>query len=510
MKIIKLLILFIFIILFYCFSLVEAYDDRITHPEISRKAVINSSLNSYLKSNLGLKDGINAKVPSNGEADILALLRKGSTDEDDPKCRASNHFHNPTLPWGLSYMTDDTDTVIGTIFVRNYCNNRGWDFEHRKSAVTWATGYLNPAPDGAKETYALDPEHHPIDWDTARDNYYKALTYPTKQDQEFYFAETFSAVGHVMHILQDMAVPAHTRNDMTSHLPDTHKGWSQPYENYVKRYPSLIVNSNPQPTDFPNFSNTRVTDFWDTTAGNSNLLTGNSVGLAEFSNANYLSDYTIPTNPHLNSNHAFSSPKITTDKYQICEKTILNAKGEQIRQKYVGRKNMMGSGCDAFAVVTAFNSSSYTATTTTLNANISRLNLALDASIHVTYAKELIPRAIGYSAGLLDYFFRGKIRLIPDSSNSNPYLNSYVIRNKSTEDMSGTFEIYYDAIDGKRKQVGLGVFPLDISADSDSSPVIFVEPFDAENFGDVVTYVAKRLTVPTEVVNITSCRAKPA
>src|SRR3989337_773896 len=38
----------------------------------------------------------------------------------------------------------------------------------------------------------------------------------------------------------------------------------------------------------------------------------------------------------------------------------------------------------------------------------------------------------------------------------------------------------------------------------------YAQYFNRTNFGDVVTYVAKRLTVPTEVANITSCRAKPA
>ncbi|MFV9646015.1 MAG: hypothetical protein ACNYWU_09350, partial [Desulfobacterales bacterium] len=36
---------------------------------------------------------------------------------------------------------------------------------------------------------------------------------------------------------------------------------------------------------------------------------------------------------------------------------------------------------------------------------------ALDANVYQDYAERLIPRAVGYSAGLLDYFFRGKIQV---------------------------------------------------------------------------------------------------
>ncbi|MCX5908720.1 MAG: hypothetical protein NTY64_16470 [Deltaproteobacteria bacterium] len=44
--------------------------------------------------------------------------------------------------------------------------------------------------------------------------------------------------------------------------------------------------------------------------------------------------------------------------------------------------------------------------------NISTLKLHLDDNVNFTYANELIPRAIGYSAKLLDYFFRGRLEVV--------------------------------------------------------------------------------------------------
>ena len=42
-------------------------------------------------------------------------------------------------------------------------------------------------------------------------------------------------------------------------------------------------------------------------------------------------------------------------------------------------------------------------------------SLYRDEEAHKDYAKKLIPRAVGYSAGLLDYFFRGEIEIsLPD------------------------------------------------------------------------------------------------
>ena len=50
------------------------------------------------------------------------------------------------------------------------------------------------------------------------------------------------------------------------------------------------------------------------------------------------------------------------------------------------------------------------------NENIGSIRLWLDDNVHNTYAKELLPRAVGYSAGLLNYFFRGTLEITaPDT-----------------------------------------------------------------------------------------------
>jgi hypothetical protein len=54
-------------------------------------------------------------------------------------------------------------------------------------------------------------------WDNARNYFYSALTEidPLKRDDNY--VKTFRSVGQVLHLLQDMAVPAHVRNDFQSH-----------------------------------------------------------------------------------------------------------------------------------------------------------------------------------------------------------------------------------------------------------------------------------------------------
>ncbi|MBF0397883.1 MAG: hypothetical protein HQK78_13975 [Desulfobacterales bacterium] len=71
--------------------------------------------------------------------------------------------------------------------------------------------------------------------------------------------------------------------------------------------------------------------------------------------------------------------------------------------------------------------------------------VSLDKYVYNDYASRLIPLSMSYAAGLLEYFFRGKLELTYDSANSK-----YEITNNSEEDMNGTFEIYYDNNKGER------------------------------------------------------------
>ena len=61
----------------------------------------------------------------------------------------------------------------------------------------------------------------------------------------------------------------------------------------------------------------------------------------------------------------------------------------------------------------------------------------------------LIPRAVGYSAGLINYFFRGKMDWEEDLAN----LGRFVVKNGSDERMAGELSLHYDLDDGQRNRV---------------------------------------------------------
>ena len=50
-------------------------------------------------------------------------------------------------------------------------------------------------------------------WLRIRDVYLEALTALTETERKAGFEEMFKGLGHQMHLVQDIAVPAHARND---------------------------------------------------------------------------------------------------------------------------------------------------------------------------------------------------------------------------------------------------------------------------------------------------------
>lgn len=185
-------------------GLALGYDDQRSHPQITEAAIRNSSgLNSYLQTLLGLEKGFYTRFPSssnNPKTAALELLKKGSIDEDAVVCRRSTHFHNPLRSWKQAGMDE--------FLVNNTCKlYRQPEYNSKHSALTWATGYEDY---NGSITSRNDQD---MGWDNARSYLYTALTSSMSAERDTSFTKTFQSVGQVMHLLQDMAVPAHVRND---------------------------------------------------------------------------------------------------------------------------------------------------------------------------------------------------------------------------------------------------------------------------------------------------------
>lgn len=175
----------------------SAWDDTVTHIALTERAVNligDNWFSPYLQNNLGFKKNVQELLPYENEQEtILDILRDGSKEEDNPLSRGKNHFHNPLQA------TNEAGLDAWTYWPLP----RHWG---GKSNLAWALG---------------DVSANENSWKQARNKYkeaFEALRQPDEATRQAEFeenlADTFLYLGQVMHLVQDMAVPAHTRNDI--------------------------------------------------------------------------------------------------------------------------------------------------------------------------------------------------------------------------------------------------------------------------------------------------------
>ncbi|MBZ0092500.1 MAG: hypothetical protein K8F27_09800 [Sulfuricellaceae bacterium] len=390
-----------------------------THEDLSENAATISVLGQGdVLTDLGLQPfSTNQTFPGsdNTTRTINKLFRFGANFEDNASLsRPRNHFYNPLNGQSL--------TVKG-IALGN-------------ASPDWA---LEDGGNIGGQDFSLKD---------AREYLYKALTLSASADREKNFGLTFQTLGMVIHHIQDMAQPQHVRND--PHMDRLSLWGLNPlfnpslYEQYTNRrdvrgslpftgYAPVYSTADPA-----TFNNPR--NFWTKTTG---------VGLAQFTNANFVSAGTNFDNPGM-FNFPLFDPALRTDMdiQQLCA----NANPPCPNPNLTGTMAFFGNWVE----------DRYTGQRT-LNPMASTLSI-FDADLEKVQSKKLftlnrfnfgvahgflIPRAVGYSAGLINYFFRGKIDFVPDPNNAG----NYIIKNLGPETMSGDFTLYYDAVDGKRYPV---------------------------------------------------------
>lgn len=358
--------------------------DVLTHAELTRWAVVKSNLDGFLRSQLNRTEGIHEGLATPAEKrSVVEWIGEGSVREDDI-LRFFNHFHNPLHSW-------------------RHAGLRIFGLQVGKSSVIWG------------QYSAQD-----FTWQVAREKYFKALTAATQAERGKHFAETFRILGHLVHLVQDAAVPAHTRND--PHPPWNKDGFEYFVENlriseedafdWMSKNPvgfeSSILTLNPnRRAPIPM---ARILDTYPTHVD----LPANDdidIGLAEYSNKSFLSEDTIfidaflypreddlgPPDPRSDRKYF---PKIPDDKsnfFLVTERTFME---RLLSFSWFGR------------------------------------NYALDPRVYNGYAEKLLPRAVGYSAGLIDYFFRGRIDVIAWASaqQSNAPITQVRVCLKTDED----------------------------------------------------------------------------
>ena len=454
------MIFFLGIFLGLC-NFLYAWDNKKTHPALTYEAlqVGNNAakIDNYLKTQLDLTDGVSTELSWDFPADIkerieegkaepekttrtiLEWLKVGSTIEDEDgrefPIRSRHHFHDPYRNTGLDNKTDHPNW-------RTYLPAFGtwWNFDFTgESALGWAT----------TGTAEQEPTTNYHKWNCARDEFYKALTDSNESVREESLVKAFLNLGHVLHLIEDMGVPAHARNDfLFAHYRGFYPGGiGNPLETWTEK--KIKNNGGNIPSSWLDgwTANAKVfsklSDYFDTdayTGQYEGASPPDDWGLAERTNYQFLSKSTIFREDVNNTKYYFPQPDPCNVGNYIDESKWYKrryATGYGIthlaRQKYL----------DIYAVIHGIDWKDNFTT--------------FDKSIYEDYAKVTIPRTIDYATGLTNYFFRGQLSVEPNWI--DPNIVELTITNDSNNSgvpqilKGGVFELYWDDRDGNRAEV---------------------------------------------------------
>jgi len=183
----KIIIGFIILGLLFSIHKIYSYNNTLTHPKLT-EAIINF---------------YNENTEKKITKEQIDWIIKGSIDEDDPVSRCINHFFDPISGKGL---TDGKYKYIPGI-----------------PAPKWANSSLDQTIGIYKDDFS---------WQSAIYNY-----------QEGNLKEAFISLGHVLHLLEDMGVPSHTRND-AHEKGDPYEKWVGENNNKIKVNTSNLERKN--------------------------------------------------------------------------------------------------------------------------------------------------------------------------------------------------------------------------------------------------------------------------
>jgi hypothetical protein len=336
--------------------------------------------------------------------------------------RFDNHFHNPLRTWQFAGLDDwvflvmPVDGDSSLLWAQNSGENRQEDY---------------PGGDNS--------------WLRTREHYYNALVTESAADgsnfqRSLRFIDMFYGLGHMMHLLEDKSVPEHVRND--AHTSDSHNGalaleyWADnnsgdghAIDTFALSpiFPTIDLNDQ----FFTGGDLAQIASLWDTDHYLYGVVptTSTDWGLSEYTNSNFFSEDTIFTAEEdgfsVPMRHQFPYPRISsTNLTELLNDNLTpqdtTAEDGQVDRRLYVSKITHGETVNRFLASTYLEPELRFLSSINLPAyqNAYRKSFYRDERCHRDCAARLIPRAVGYAATLLDYFFRGRIEIaLPFSDN---------------------------------------------------------------------------------------------
>ena len=491
---------------------------KTVHQQITSNAIGKSSLTESVKQ-IGFTDTdviLKGSIGTGKPKSIRDWIEYGAHFEDDVLLYyyplysyegiLNGHFYNPVNDLGL---TDDSGEPIGQSLIERANDSMNeWSYQMIKDLY-----YAALTGDSTKRE----------NW-IMRDRWWQvASVLPGEENmnqekRERFFAWTFQALGHSLHLIQDASVPAHTRND--SHIAVV--GYD-PYERWTRQNAEneVLMNYNgagsepwPHWNDHPTIIVPNV--FIDThplpeqTAQPSEDL---NQGLAEYSHANFLSDDSIF------SQFAYPDLPRLWEEFPNYDENDIYFKGEIVngigRQFIYFKSKNYPQGVEHLAVCGILYNLNFPINATAYQP----MYTVDDHNVNQDYAEKLIPRAVGYSAGSLDYFFRGKLHvelLVPsvneasfsignedDTGRNIDKVAVFLQNNSKVNDViepigAGTIELIVSYTDSNDQMVYKSAVPINVTSIPEFGsgsyiPALFtLEEIETINIKDLTYYLVFR------------------
>ncbi len=430
----------IIISLLLCWPLsVRAFEAGRTHAGLTEQAAFQSGLNKTLVHVWGLRRGVfedlplaagavaKAKrwsfvsrlfqadpgcgcVPTKNLVDrALGWLVLGSVLEVVPPDRVRHHFLDPATGKGLAQRRQYpgvarrvswSDVVAGGGSLAGFVTGSNFDLTGR-SALAWATSKDNEL--GLGELWS---------------HMEKSGSAANPRLRAHHAAMALLCMGSLLHLLQDMAAPSHVHNDfVVSHLRRGDPRGGSGFEAWVAaRYGRFGVSRIKGDRTTLN----RFADFF---------LSARKQGLARWTAGRFLSVGMFPSGLHWRR----FAKWLARNGGRLPPHQAFDIKTAFVRPLY------LWSADGSYRLI------AYEVGPKGL------LRFWMDRRVYADYAAKILPKALGYSVGLLHYFFRGRLALSARQG------GKVVVKNAGVPLAAGRLSVLVEARDGTRRPVATKV-----------------------------------------------------
>lgn len=309
--------------------------------------------------------------------------------------------------------------------------------------------------------------------------YHEGLVARTESERNRYLGLMFQTIGHVVHHIQDMAQPQHVRNDAHCHLAlckdidtlfGTDKHRPSVYEAYTNMslaqsslYRLMRDNNYSSGVRFWNQGFNKPIDFWIKPGGGmATFVSENFVSAG----TNYIGEHTVTPRVGVEQVTATTNPEYPKPSWgnPIINKHHVDD-SELCKPGFIFCE-LFGDGAIYFVTKTIndpVNKQTYTVSRFTSfglfdDALIKKgkpARFSLNRFNYDAWHEVLITRAIAFTTGIINHFFRGSIYLNPSSTSNS--LRFQLKRNIGTSSagavFNGTVQLFYDRVTGTRSPV---------------------------------------------------------